>query len=527
MHRCCPLSNDAAALTTAAHCFLRERPQPACVYEASSAAEALVLGVGSCARGFFVLSRNAAGLPVCTGGDSYHLAATEEAGRCRFSALSQSLDVIAHDAGVAYAYFVPTNAALVAGKYTLRLSLVSTQRRDHQHLEGRGALSWSRSGGEEPLRHWLRDRRCSWSDVAQGSQTVSLAPPSFSPSRKRCRSMPPLNELAYVRLDEPSVIGGCGRWCHGNATASLIDTSNEPRWQGRARRGFQHALAATNCYFELFDEAAVTQCLAGRSLHLMGSAAAVDLQRGMARINRTIAAWTRVRPGKVHPNVADFWRAYEKPGGTYCFARGKCGIRFGSANVLTTLIHHPHFNGLANLFPGPAPPQIPLDRVNRGAQVQQPVGGDAVARKTARQPSTAAEKRASAQATKRASAIMGGMCDRELLVFESGLHDFALPNPRLAQAISKRHVTESRTSSTYDKRMVQSCSTLHAQCTCATLSATRTAGRNLCDALIRTQRLPHKGKASVSRARAITRTTLTSVVSMLYPCGAGGMRRPL
>lgn len=77
----------------------------------------------------------------------------------------------------------------------------------------------------------------------------------------------------------------------------------------------------------------MAQCLGGKALLHMGSAAAVDVQRGFAQLNSTLAAWTRVRPGPQHPNTADFWRAFLKEGGSFCYQRRRCVIRFGASEV--------------------------------------------------------------------------------------------------------------------------------------------------------------------------------------------------
>ena len=83
----------------------------------------------------------------------------------------------------------------------------------------------------------------------------------------------------------------------------------------------------------------------------MGSSYNVDLRKGFARLNSSLGAWTRFKPGPTHPNVADFWRAFEKPSGSYCYKprSGKCEIRFGDATVATSLFHYPSYRGLSNL----------------------------------------------------------------------------------------------------------------------------------------------------------------------------------
>jgi hypothetical protein len=41
--------------------------------------------------------------------------------------------------------------------------------------------------------------------------------------------------------------------------------------------------------------------------------------------------------------VADFWRAYEKPSGSYCYKprSGKCVIRFGASVIDSLSFHYP------------------------------------------------------------------------------------------------------------------------------------------------------------------------------------------
>lgn len=52
-------------------------------------------------------------------------------------------------------------------------------------------------------------------------------------------------------------------------------------------------------------ERRLARCMQGRSLLLMGSGFNVDLRKGFARVNTSLAAWTRVPPGPLHPNRAE------------------------------------------------------------------------------------------------------------------------------------------------------------------------------------------------------------------------------
>jgi hypothetical protein len=336
----CPVAFGVASLNRSMHCFLRQVELQACTTSATSRASILGLKCMNVsdtrARGFFVLSRSLNGALVCSGGDTYHLRVQEQQqvpqqrlGRERqferqsnlyFSALSQPM-------GLGGLYWLNTSATFLPGvhAYALSLSLVETNK-----------------------------SICVWQRIA--SHVVHVSSPPLDPSADRaCVGVPEASSLAYVRL-------GAGGSCHatgassgmslciGNATARVIDTSNERRLHGRLRVGFEHVLRSSSCRFQLYDEHALTRCLRGRTLLLMGSAFNVDVQRGFALLNRSLAAWTRVPPGKKHPNIADFWRAFEKPSGSYCFARGKCSISFGKGRVRSSLFHYPAWGGLANLL---------------------------------------------------------------------------------------------------------------------------------------------------------------------------------
>ena len=112
----------------------------------------------------------------------------------------------------------------------------------------------------------------------------------------------------------------------------------------------------------LFDEAAAVRCLHGKRLLNMGSDIAVDLQRGLARLNSTTQAWTRRRPGssaeqrqKFHlrqPTPADFAYQFERTGGFN--GRGPdvmAGqVVLGHASLQTQFLQHPPHYGLANML---------------------------------------------------------------------------------------------------------------------------------------------------------------------------------
>lgn len=326
----CPSQPTAAAATLA--CLLHPFDRSQCVHEESAASAALLVGLhcmeaaAPASRGFFVVSRTAAGAVVCTGGDSYHATLETDHGQLHLMALSQPVGSAAPSG-----YWINASATgLLAGPHSYRvaLSLAETVRRGQQLAERRSGLDMS-------MRDWIRDRVCSWEAVPLPKsrlQVVSAQPP---PSRAlhRCSAVPPAHELAYASV-ATSGEDACGGWCTGDATARIFNTSNERRFASRLRQGFHHVpVTSAGCRFHWHDETELSRCLAGRKMLLVGSAAAIDLQRGFAQINSSLAAWTRVRPGPQHPNVADFWRAFLKEGGSYCYRRRQCFVRFGTAEV--------------------------------------------------------------------------------------------------------------------------------------------------------------------------------------------------
>jgi hypothetical protein len=138
---------------------------------------------------------------------------------------------------------------------------------------------------------------------------------------------------------------------------------------------------------------------------------AVDLQRGFARLNRSLAAWTLVRPGKIHPNVADFHRAFEKPWHQCFLPRGGCDVIFGRSLVQTLLKR-----GLVELLPkGTA--SLP--------SMSTTVHGPPTALATA--ASSAVKRRGASKLHRNREDVLALMCRRDIVVFESGIEDFALP----------------------------------------------------------------------------------------------------
>ena len=387
----CPSQPTAAAAALA--CLHQPFRASQCVHEESSAGAALLVGMRCmeaaepASRGFFVVSRSAAGAAVCTGGDSYHAALETKDAQLHFTALSQPVGRAAPNA-----YWINASATgLLAGRrpYHLSLSLAETVRRGQQ-------LAERRSGFEMSMRDWLRDRVCSWEAVPLPSGRVQVISAQPLPSRalRRCSAVPPAHELAYASVPT-SGADACGGWCTGDAAARIFNTSNEKRLASRLRQGFHHVpVTSAGCRFHWHDEAELSRCLAGKQLLLVGSAVAIDLQRGFAQINSSLAAWTRVRPGPQHPNAADFWRAFLKEGGTYCYRRRMCAVRFGAAEVS---MRYPAIRG------GLGGVLRDSDSGGGGGG-----GGDGAASPSARQ-------------------LQQRMCAADVVVFEAGTADLRLP----------------------------------------------------------------------------------------------------
>lgn len=110
----------------------------------------------------------------------------------------------------------------------------------------------------------------------------------------------------------------------------------------------------------------------------------------------------QVRPGKAHPNVADFHRAFEKSWQQCFLPRGHCDVVFGSSRVQTLLKR-----GLVDLFPDSSP----------ASAVLYPSATGSAPSKRRRQ-------------VKSSQDVLNLMCAHDIVVFESGIEDFSLPLTR-------------------------------------------------------------------------------------------------
>ena len=388
----CSCPDDSVSVADSLRCFTSaDRAQP-CVHRATEHAQIRGWECAEAGRGFFVLSYDGTGRAVCSAGDAYHLWSLEKHGAWRFAALSQPV----RSAPNAYWMNLSASAAIPATSlvYNLTLSLIETPLRAQQLAEGRPeGLRWSTDGPESPLQHRLRDTKCVWQRVELPEQhrTLNIARRLVPPMPKSlCRMMP--DDFSYRRVGECE--SGPGQDRCTQVRRHVIDTSNEQRLTKRKAQGFEHVLESRSCQLQWFGESKVERCLADRQLLSLGGEA-LDLQRGFARLNRTLVSWTRVRPGKLHPNVADFHRAFEKPWQQCFLPRGHCDVRFGAGRVLTILKR-----GLIDLIPHVAESSSTQLRQRGKARSQQEV--------------------------------LKLMCKHDVVVFGSGIEDVSLPLTRFS-----------------------------------------------------------------------------------------------
>ena len=410
----CPVNLSPSSLSAAAvACLNALEPlnRSSCAHEETLAVEShaeLCLERQS-ALGILIMSREASRRMVCTSGDVYRAVVTGELvhatdatrvlkpnGRRALwmNGLGASID------GVASAYWVDLGGlALVQRPQTVDISLelVSTQRRRLQAAEGRGALVWNSSHGS-PMRHWWRDYACVSKQVLvrrhRFRNLTSWRPPGKDPL---CAPSPAAQKSVYVDAGDRD--GECGWLCSGNTSLILsphggrFATSTWNPKMGavdRARQGFHHVLRPLRCRFHLYGEEELTRCLRGRHLLNIGSSQANALQMGFERINSTVT-------GKKLKWWANFGQT--TVGNHYDFSLGTSS--FGNATVMTKFIHHPERNGLMNLI---APPSNHLGHKSFVLYEKM-------------------------------------MCKYDIVVLESGLHDFAIPtthNRSVALLLSQR-----------------------------------------------------------------------------------------
>ena len=405
----CEMSCACGPTAAVAACFAELHPIAGCRHEATDPTRVQVLGLHCvdatlpAERGFALASLTAGGSAACTGGDSYHAwAQASDSGVllsdvAHFASLSAPM-ATAHP----HLYWVSLAAtAAVPGRrsYDLTISLVETQQRELQLAEGRGPLVWSTKLDESPLDDFLRDRRCVWQRVPVPVVVRVEASGADPASEPQCHEVTGLSPMAFVSLGAE----GCGSGlCLGDARARILNTSNRQRLALRTSKGFAHLLKPAGCRYRLYDETALTTCLAGRAVLNMGSSLSTDISKGLARINDTLRAWTHRRPdeagaarlgdGQRLSQVADFHYQFERTGGFFHNDKMVGVSVFGRSRVTTMLIDHPSHYGLINVL--------------EPRTVQQQ------------------EAREGFLSAARYEALM---CSHDVLLFESGVHDFGIP----------------------------------------------------------------------------------------------------
>lgn len=416
---CCPNNPTQYAIRESARCFHGQlMPERfSCEHDESVAHAALVAGAecmavpAIAARGFFVFSRTSAGRDACTSGDVYRAAVAErEAGKIIFKVLSKAVG----GTSTPSAYWMNTSAALLPGEHAYQvtsLHLMETNARRLQLADGHSSLIWT-AASQSPLLHWLRERRCVGKPVVLDSrwQSISVRAPLPSAEEPLCTAVPASATSAYYAVENQSA--ACPRWlCEGNATASLI-TPYRPD-KRRSRVGFAHVLKPSGCRFRWHTADEVSRCLAGRSVLNMGSSAATSIAKGFERIARAAA------PRLVDPlKETSWWFDFGRTKGRGCGPRASGYFMQPSARmngcindsavgvssfehagrratVSTLYFHHPYRYGLLNLL--------------NASEQQRAFGNESLL-----MPSAAAYEAA--------------MCTHDIVVLESGAHDFGFPS---------------------------------------------------------------------------------------------------
>lgn len=397
----CPCGEAGAA------CVMRALASSStCVHEATSATASLWAAhcLNTHTRGLFVLSQSGGGQAVCSGGDHYH--ARFSNARLTFAALSRPTSL---DSPAVYWIEAPQLALLHTphqypdgNAFDVSIALVETQRRE--------VAKSVYDLASFDLAAWLRISSCSWEFVVRKAP-LAVAASSFnvrprSSTEARCGALPAAaSAVGYVALQPPERTCNGGLDCDGDAERLLVNTSNEQRYRQRERKGHRHVLKPLGCRFHLYEEAEITDCLRGRKLLNIGSDIAVDFSRGFGRLNTSLQAWTRHRPGsaaeqrlpfrKRKPSVADWSYQFERTGGFN--GRGPDVMAgqslFGQASVGTQFLQHPTHYGLANL--------LEPESFVAGANASGRVGW------------------------KRVEQYERFMCSHDIVVLESGLADFA------------------------------------------------------------------------------------------------------
>ena len=400
---CCPsTSAPLSDLRASAHCLQKatRSSDGKCSHNVTSAlaVEALGLDCVATGGGFFLKARASDGRPACTGGDVFQVwVVVNEAGRQLSRHSTWSIPLPVRAAGAlkvpdASLYWVNTSGGTVLpGRHTYHISVVlkDSQNRELQQLDGRGPLQWVRS----PVREWLRYRRCVSGAVRlPGSKTRDLGvdividrPELPLDEEPQCGAVRADASTALVALVNTTHGYVCPPgMCTGNAYARVIDTYKA---SARESKGFRHVLKPEGCQLHFYEESEAADCLQGRSILNIGGSMANSVQRGFERLsNRAKTSWWW-----------DFGRTqisnnFQLSSGHTCSVDDQ-----QRASVVTTVfIHHPFRHGLLNvLHPDPV----------------------------------------KANGLKQASQFESLMCEHDIVIFESGVHDMALPDRRAHRAL--------------------------------------------------------------------------------------------
>tara|TARA_B110001452_G_scaffold90019_1_gene73926 strand:+ start:236 stop:2053 length:1818 start_codon:yes stop_codon:yes gene_type:complete len=384
------------ALHVAARCLLRQRLGSSagsrdCAHAATAPSAVLALGLHCVTEGagFFLMARASDGRPVCTGGDVFRVWVVEATKQglagSRHSTFANELTAAEARPNI---YWVNTSAGIVMPgwrSYHLSASLLDSQHRALQKAENAAPLRWVSS----PVREWLRYRRCVASAVPLGPNgkkavLIEANGPSLAIDEPSCGGVPPGRATALVGLVGNASVGvACpAGFCSGDGHARLLDTYQKDMNDVK-REDFQHVLKPQGCRLRLLNEAAVARCLRGRAVLNIGGSKANELQKGFERLSsrRKESWWWDFKRTQVSNNM-------QLTTGHSCFddpASNRTAI------VTTVYIHHPFRHGLSNVL---RPDPNKRDGLSSAAQYFEL------------------------------------MCAHELVVFESGVHDFALPDRR-------------------------------------------------------------------------------------------------
>jgi len=402
---CCPSTPASLSdLRASAHCLQKATrlPEGKCSHNVTSAlaVEALGLDCVATGGGFFLNARASDGRPVCTGGDVFQVwVVVNEAGRQLSRHSTWSIPLPVRAAGAlkmpdASLYWVNTSGGTVLpGRHTYHVSVVlkDSQNRELQQLDGRGPLQWVRS----PVREWLRYRRCVSGAVRlPGSKSrdhgvdIVIDRPELPLEEPQCGAVRADASTALVALVNTTHGYACPPgMCTGNAYARVVDTYKA---SARESKGFRHVLKPEGCQLHFYEESEAADCLQGRSILNIGGSMANSVQRGFERLSsRAKTSWWW-----------DFGRTqisnnFQLSSGHTCYVDDQ-----QRASVVTTVfIHHPFRHGLLNvLHPDPL----------------------------------------KANGLKQASQFESLMCEHDIVIFESGVHDMALPDRRAHRALLNR-----------------------------------------------------------------------------------------